>query len=64
MKAILRDQHEAVINPKRVARLRRRDGLLASRRGTKRRRVEPGQAVRRSTTRRDEVWSYDFIQDS
>lgn len=62
--AILRDQHEAVINPKRVARLRRRDGLLASRRGTKRRRVEPRQAVRRSATRRDEVWSYDFIQDS
>lgn len=62
--AILRDQHEVVINPKRVARLRRRDGLLASRRGAKRRRVEPGQAVRRSATRRDEVWSYDFIQDS
>jgi putative transposase len=61
---ILRGEHEATINPKRVARLRRRDGLLASRRGTKRRRIEPRQAVRRSATRRDEVWSYDFIQDS
>lgn len=62
--AILRHQHETLINPKRVARLRRRDGLLASRRSTKRRRIEPRQAVRRSATRRDEVWSYDFIQDS
>ena len=62
--AILRDRHAAVINPKRVARLRRRDGLLASRRGTKRRRIEPRESVRRSATRRDEVWSYDFIQDA
>src|SRR5215216_867820 len=48
--AILRDNHEAVVNPKRVARLRRRDCLLASRRCIKRRRVEPRQAVRRSAT--------------
>lgn len=61
---ILRDEHEATVNPKRVARLRRRDGLMASRRKNKRRRVKPRQAVRRSATRRDEVWSYDFIQDS
>lgn len=62
--AILRDGHGETINPKRVARLRRRDGLLASRKGTKRRRVKPQVSVRRSAGRRDEVWSYDFIQDS
>jgi putative transposase len=61
--AILRN-HGEVINAKRVARLRRREGLAASRRGTKRRRTKPAIRVRRSATRRDEVWSYDFIQDS
>ncbi len=51
-----------VINPKSVARLRRRDGLVASRRGTtKRRRIKPAMRECRSATRRDEVWSYDFI---
>ncbi len=62
--ALLRSVHGETINPKRVARLRRRDGLLASRGGGKRRRIEPQERVRRSATRRDEVWSYDFIQDS
>ncbi len=61
--AILRS-HGEVINVKRVARLRRRDGLEASRRCTKRRRIKPAIRARRSATRRDEVWSYDFIQDS
>ena len=62
--AILRNQGE-VINAKRVARLRRRDGLEASRSGaTKRRRIKPAIRARRSASRRDEVWSYDFIQDS
>jgi putative transposase len=61
--AILRS-HGEVINAKRVARLRRRDGLEASRRSTKRRRIKPAIRARRSATRRDEVWSYDFIQDS
>jgi transposase InsO family protein len=62
--AILRSAHGETVNPKRVARLRRRDGLLATRRGAKRRRIQPRERVRRSATRRDEVWSYDFIQDS
>lgn len=62
--ALLRSVHGETINPKRVARLRRRDGLLASRGGGKRRRIQPQERVRRSATRRDEVWSYDFIQDS
>ena len=62
--SILRDGHGETINPKRVARLRRRDGLLASRKQTKRRRIKPRVTSRRVAKRRDEVWSYDFIQDS
>ena len=62
--ALLRSVHGETINAKRVARLRRRDGLVASRRGSKRRRIKPQERVRRSASRRDEVWSYDFIQDS
>lgn len=62
--ALLRSVHGETINAKRVARLRRRDGLQASRRGAKRRRIQPRERVRRSATRRDEVWSYDFIQDA
>jgi hypothetical protein len=54
--AILRS-HGEVINPKRVARLRRRDGMEASRRCTKRRctkrrRIRPAIRARRSATRR------------
>jgi putative transposase len=63
--AIVRHEHGEVINRKRVARIRRQRGLLASRgHGGKRRRVRPGLALRQSTGRADEVWSYDFIQDS
>jgi transposase InsO family protein len=62
--AILRDGHGETINPKRVARLRRRDGLQASRKQTKRRRIKPQVRARQNAGRRDEVWSYDFIQDS
>ena len=62
--ASILQSHGEVINAKRVARLRRRDGLVASRRSTKRRRIKPAIRARRSATRRDEVWSYDFIQDS
>jgi putative transposase len=58
-------RHGEVINRKRVARIRRQRGLMASRgHGGKRRRVRPGLALRRSASRPDEVWSYDFIQDS
>ena len=31
--------------------------------GGKRRRVRPGLSLRRSASRPNEVWSYDFIQD-
>lgn len=36
---------------------------MASRGGSKRRRIHPGLALRRSARGPDEVWSYDFIQD-
>lgn len=62
--SLLRTKHSERINPKRVARLRRRDDLLASRRPGKRSRIKPGSSVRRVAARRDEVWSYDFISDA
>ena len=52
------------INPKRVARVRRERGLMASRKGGKRRRLAPREEVRRSASRANEVWSYDFISDA
>lgn len=62
---IVRDEHGQVVNAKRVARIRRQRGLLASRgRGGKRRRVRPGLALRHSAEGPDMVWSYDFIADS
>jgi len=62
--AIVRHEHGEVVNRKRVARIRRQRGLMASRgHGGKRRRLRPGLALRCSASRPDEVWSYDFIQD-
>lgn len=61
--AVLRTRYEETINPKRVARLRRRDDLFASRRPGKRRRISPENSERRTATHKDEVWSYDFISD-
>lgn len=62
--AIVRYEHGEAVNRKRVARIRRLRGLMASRgHGGKRRRLRPGLALRRSASRPDEVWSYDFIQD-
>ncbi len=61
---ILRNEHGQVVNPKRVARVRRQRGLMASRKGGKRRRVVPKQEQRRSASRANEVWSYDFISDA
>jgi transposase InsO family protein len=62
--AILRGKHGECINAKRVARLRRREGLLASRRAGKRRRIHRDNSVRRSAACAGEVWSYDFIEDA
>ena len=62
--AVLRNAHGQKINPKRVARLRRREGLQAARKKHKRHRLKRDQAVRRSASRPDEVWSYDFVEDA
>jgi len=62
--ALVRAVPGEAINVKRVARLRRREGLRASRRPGKRRRLRPGQSERRRATRADEVWSYDCIEDA
>ena len=63
--AIVRYEHGEVVNRKRVARIRRQRGLMASRgHGGKRRRLRPGLALRPVPAGPDEVWSYDFIQDS
>lgn len=62
--AVLRHEHEETINAKRVARLRRRDGLQAARKKHKRQRLKRDEAVRRSASKPDEVWSYDFVEDA
>ncbi len=62
--ALLREQSETPINAKRVQRIRRQHGLMARRRGSKRRRIEGVIRERRQATQRDEVWSYDFVQDA
>ena len=61
--AILRETYQEQINPKKVARLRRKAGLLASRRVRKRCRVKRRDSKRRHAEVRDAVWSYDFISD-
>lgn len=60
--ALLRESGEA-INGKRVARIRRQRGLMASRRPGKRRRISPQSSRRQRSSRANEVWSYDFIED-
>ena len=62
--AILRWEHGQRINRKRVGRIRRQRGLMASRGGGKRRRITPGESLRRRAMSPDEIWSYDFVQDS
>ena len=53
------------VNAKRVARLWRQEGLRVPQRQHKRRRLghSGNSAQRRSATRRNEVWSYDFVFD-
>ena len=60
--ALLRQSGE-VMNGKRVARIRRQIGLLASRRPGKRKRVSVKSSKRQRSSRANEVWSYDFIED-
>jgi transposase InsO family protein len=62
--AILRNEHGELVNRKRVQRIRRQHGLMASRGQGKRRRLPSGEPLRRRASRPDEVWSYDFIHDA
>ena len=51
------------INPKRVARIRRKEGLKVSRRQRRMRRVGTSTAERLRANHRRHVWSWDFVDD-
>ena len=53
------------VNPKRVQRLWREEGLKVPRKQCKKRRLGPSEngRQRRVATRPNEVWSYDFVSD-
>lgn len=52
-----------VVNAKRVARVRRAEGLQVRKRQRRLRRVGPRQEQRLRATQRNEVWSWDFVSD-
>lgn len=60
--ALLRREGRCV-NVKRVARVRRAEGLQVRKRQRRTRRLGPSLAQRLSATRRNEVWSWDFVTD-
>lgn len=62
--ALVRGEEGELVNHKRVERVRKVHGVRASRRGRKRRRLEREKTERRQAAHRDEVWSYDFIEDA
>ena len=51
------------INAKRVARVRRAEGLQVRKRQRRARRLGPSVSQRLSATRRNEVWSWDFVSE-
>lgn len=51
------------INSKRVARVRRAEGLKVRKRQRRTRRLGPSQTQRLSATQRNQVWSWDFVMD-
>ena len=51
------------INPKRVARIRREEGLKVSKKQRRMKRVGLSTSERRKATRPREVWSWDFVAD-
>ncbi len=51
------------INPKRVQRLRRLEGVQVRQKQRRLRRVGPGQKERLRATKPREVWSWDFVED-
>ena len=52
-----------VINPKRVQRIRRVEGLQVRKRQRRTRRVALSTGVRQRAERANHVWSWDFVQD-
>jgi putative transposase len=60
--ALLRRQGQPV-NPKRVYRLWRREGLAVPKRAPKKRGKRPKQKRPLSATQPDQVWTVDFLQD-
>jgi transposase InsO family protein len=60
--ALLRREGRRV-NAKRVARIRRAEGLQVRKRQRRLRRVGPSQTQRLRATRRNQVWSWDFVLD-
>lgn len=61
--AILRQPEEAPINVKRVHRIWKEEGLGLQRKRPKRRRVGSNGEVKKKAERKDQVWSYDFVED-
>ena len=53
----------AEVNPKRVQRIRRKEGLQVHKRQHKTRRIGPRTAERRRASHANEVWSWDFVHD-
>ena len=53
----------ACINAKRVARVRRAEGLQVRKRQRRLKRTVPGRAERLSATHRNHVWSWDFVSE-
>ena len=51
------------INPKRVQRVRRLEGLQVKKRQRRTRRVGQSTAERQRATHRGDVWSWDFVED-
>jgi len=51
------------INPKRVQRLRRMEGVQVRQRQKRMRRIGPGTSERLHATRPKQVWSWDFVED-
>lgn len=60
--AVLRREGEE-INPKRVQRVRRKEGLQVRKRQRRMRRLGPTEGQRRVASRPGEVWSWDFVAD-
>ena len=60
--AVIRREGQ-VVNPKRVQRVRRAEGLQVRKKQRKTRRTGSGTARRRRAERRNEVWSWDFVHD-